>query len=339
LRHQLIPHGSQPLTNLAQEFEKKAKTEKKFLLLNPYSRRNLQEVRLKVEAIGLNRAEVGFREGRYLELPEKFPATLGYEAAGVIDAIGPGVTGWQIGDRVSTIPAFSMLKYGMYGESAIAPVHAVARYPETLSAVEGTAIWMSYITAYGPLVEYGRVKAGDFVLITAASSSVGYSAIQIAKAAGAVAIATTRSNSKQQMLLDKGADEVIVTNDEDLVDRVMEITKGRGANLIFDAIAGSFLETLAAAAAPGATIFVYGALDKDAVTPFPLFAALQKGLKIQCYTLFEITTNPAKLERAQQYIYQGLASGKLVPILDRIVEAHRYMESNQQNGKITVTVP
>jgi NADPH:quinone reductase-like Zn-dependent oxidoreductase len=302
------------------------------------------EVRLKVEAIGLNRAEVGFRAGRYLELPKTFPSTLGYEASGVIDAIGFGVSGFQIGDRVSTIPAFSMLNYGMYGESAIAPASAVTHYPVTLSPTEGTAIWMQYITAYGPLVEYGQVKAGDFVLITAASSSVGYSAIQIAKAARAVAIATTRSNAKKQMLLDKGADHVIVTNDEDLVSRVMEITNGHGVDLVFDAVAGSFLETLAAAAAPGATIFVYGALDENAATPLPLFAALQKGLKIQGYTLFEITTNPVKLEHAKQYIYRGLESGKLVPILDRtftldqIVEAHRYMESNQQNGKITVTV-
>lgn len=303
------------------------------------------EVRLKVAAIGLNRAEVGFRAGRYLELPKTFPSTLGYEASGVIDAIGPGVTGFQIGDRVSTIPAFSMLKYGMYGESAIAPASAVAHYPENLSLVEGTSIWMQYITAYGPLVEYGQVKAGDFVLITAASSSVGYSAIQIAKAAGAMAIATTRTNAKKQMLLDKGADRVIVTNDEDLVSRVMEITNDRGVDLIFDAVAGPFLETLAAAAAPGATIFVYGALSPESITPLPLFPALQKGLKFQGYTLFEITTNPAKLERAKEYIYHGLESGKLVPILDRtftldrIVEAHRYMESNQQNGKITVTVP
>ena len=303
------------------------------------------EVRLKVEAIGLNRAEVGFRSGKYLELPKTLPSTLGYEASGVIDAIGAGVTGFQIGDRVSTIPAFSMLNYGTYGESAIAPATAIAHYPETLTPTEGTAIWMAYITAYGSLVEYGQVEAGDFVLITAASSSVGYSAIQIAKAAGAVVIVTTRSNAKKQMLLDKGADHVIVTNDEDLVDCVMEITNGYGAALIFDAVAGSLLETLATAAAPGATIFVYGALDGTAATPFPLFAALQKGLKVQGYTLFEITTNPAKLEHAKQYIYRGLESGKLVPILDRtftldqIVEAHRYMESNQQNGKITVTVP
>ena len=302
------------------------------------------EVRLKVEAIGLNRAEVGFRAGKYLELPKTFPSTLGYEASGVIDAIGSGVTGLQIGDRVSTIPAFSMQSYGTYGESAIVPATAVAHYPEALFPTEGTAIWMAYITAYGPLIEYGQVKASDFVLITAASSSVGYSAIQIAKAAGAVTIVTTRSNAKKQMLLDKGADHVIVTNDEDLVSRVMAITNGHGADLIFDAVAGSLLETLAAAAASGATIFVYGALDDTAATPFPLFAALQKGLKVQGYTLFEITTNPVKLEHAKQYIYKGLESGKLVPILDQtftlnqIVEAHRYMESNQQNGKITVTV-
>lgn len=302
------------------------------------------EVRLQVEAIGLNRAEVGFRAGRYLELPEVFPSTLGYEASGIVDAIGAGVTGFEIGDRVSTIPAFSMTQYGVYGESAIAPAAAVAHYPKTLSPQAGTAIWMQYITAYGPLVEYGEVKAGDFVLITAASSSVGYSAIQIAKAAGAIAIATTRGVSKKQMLLDKGADHVIVTNDEDLVSRVMEITNGHGADLIFDSIAGSLLESLANAAAPSATIFVYGALDETATTSFPLFAALRKGLKVQGYTLFEITMNPVKLEHAKQYIYDGLETGKLVPILDRtftldqIVEAHRYMESNQQNGKIIVTV-
>ena len=83
------------------------------------------EVRLKVEAIGLNRAEIMFRNGQYLQAPE-FPSRLGYEAAGVIDAIGPDVTGVKVGDRVSTILAFSMGQYGVYGESAIVPVHAVA---------------------------------------------------------------------------------------------------------------------------------------------------------------------------------------------------------------------
>ncbi len=96
------------------------------------------EVRLKVEAIGLNRAEVMFRQGAYLEQPDSFPSTLGYEAAGVIDAVGEGVTEFKIGDRISTIPAFSMKDYGVYGESAIAPVAMVAKYPEKLSSQEGT---------------------------------------------------------------------------------------------------------------------------------------------------------------------------------------------------------
>lgn len=125
----------------------------------------------------------------------------------------------------------------------------------------------------------------------------------------------------------------------------MEITSGHGADLIFDPVAGSFLETLANAATHGATIFEYGSLSMAAITPFPLFQALQKGLKVQGYTLFEVTSDPAKLEKGKQYIYNGLDSGTLRPILDRtfslekIVEAHRYMESNQQNGKIIVTVP
>ena len=302
------------------------------------------EVRLKVEAIGLNRAEVMFRQGQYLEEPDSFPTTLGYEASGIIDAVGEGVTEFKIGDRISTIPSFSLKKYGVYGESALVPVSMVAKYPAKLSAQEGAAIWMQYLTAYGALVEYGHIKSGDFVLISAASSSVGLAAIQITKAAGAVAIATTRGESKKQMLLDQGADYVIVTNDEDLPTRVMEITKGQGANLIFDPVAGSFLETLAHAAAQGATIIEYGALSSEP-TPFPLFLAIAKGLKIQGYLLDEIASVPLKLERAKQYIYDGLDSGKLVPILDRvfpleqIVEAHRYMESNQQKGKIIVTVP
>jgi len=298
------------------------------------------EVRIKVAAIGLNRAEVMFRRGQYLEQPQ-FPSRLGYEVSGVVDALGPGVEGLNVGDRVSTIPAFSMVQYGVYGESAIVPAHAVAAYPENLSAAEGTSIWMQYMTAYGALVDYGKLKQGDVVLITAASSSVGLAAIQIVNAAKATAIATTRGASKKQALLDAGADHVIVTDDEDLARRVMAITDGNGANLAFDPVAGPTLTALAQAAARGGTIFVYGALA-PAPTPYPLMEALGKGLSIQGYTLFEITGDSARMARAKQYVYEGLAAGDLKPIvartfpLDDIVEAHRYMESNQQIGKIVV---
>ena len=300
------------------------------------------EVRLKVEAIGLNRAEVMFREGQYLEDPE-LPSRLGYEAAGIVDAVGPGVDDIQIGDCVSTIPAFSMGTYGVYGESAIVPAYAVASYPDNLSASEGAAIWMQYVTAYGALIDIGQLKAGDTAVISAASSSVGLAAIQVAKAAGAVAIATTRGSAKKQFLLDAGADHVIVTNEEDLVESVIAITAGNGANLIFDPIGGPLLQTLADAAAVGATIVEYGALSPDP-TPFPLFSALKKGLAVRGYTLFEIVKDAERLARCKQYIYDGLKSGALKPVidstfpLDAIVDAHRYMESNRQKGKIVVTV-
>jgi len=300
------------------------------------------EVRLKVEALGLNRAEVMFRQGRYLEAPE-LPSRLGYEAAGIIDAVGPGTSDIHIGDRVSTIPAFSMGKHGVYGESATVPSYAVARYPDNLSPTEGAAIWMQYLTAFGALINTGRLKEGDAVVITAASSSVGLAAIQITKAAGALAIATTRGAEKKQFLLDAGADHVIVTNEEDLAETVMAITAGEGAHLIFDPVAGPLLETLAEAAASGAMILEYGALS-PAPTIFPLLSALKKGLTVRGYTLFELVKDAESLARGKEYIYRGLGSGALKPLIDRtfaldaIVDAHRYMESNQQKGKIVVTV-
>ncbi len=300
------------------------------------------EVRLKVEAIGLNRAEIMFRNGQYLETPQ-LPSRLGYEAAGIIDAVGPDTTGLRIGDRVSTIPSFSIGQYGVYGESAIVPAYAAAPYPANLSAFEGAAIWMQYMTAYGALIEYGNIKKDDTVLITAASSSVGLAAIQIIKAAGGVAIATTRGGNKKTFLLEAGADHVIVTDEEDLVERGMSLTAGKGVRVVFDPVAGPLLEQLAEVTAAGGIIFEYGALSPKA-TPFPLFPALSKGLTVRGYTLFEIVRNPERLTRGKQFIYQGLESGSLKPIIDRtfpladIVEAHRYMESNQQQGKIVVTV-
>jgi NADPH:quinone reductase-like Zn-dependent oxidoreductase len=300
------------------------------------------EVRMKVEAIGLNRAEVMYRRGQYLEAPD-LPSRIGYEAAGTIDAVGPGVSGLHVGDRVSTIPSFSMGTYGVYGESAIIPAYAAAPYPDNLTAVEGAAIWMQYLTGFGALVEYGQINAEDTVLITAASSSVGLAAIQITRAAGALTIATTRGADKKQFLLDAGADHVIVTDEENLAERVMALTSATGASVVFDPVAGPMLEMLAAAAAPGATIFEYGALA-SAPTPFPLFTALTKGLTLRGYTLFEIVKDTEKLARGKQYIRDGLQSGKLKPVIDRtfsldaIVDAHRYMESNRQRGKIVVTV-
>jgi NADPH:quinone reductase-like Zn-dependent oxidoreductase len=300
------------------------------------------EVRLRVKAIGLNRAEVVFRQGRYLVAPI-LPSKLGYEASGIVEAAGPGVDAAWIGKTASTVPAFAADTYGVYGEVAIVPASSLAEYPEKLSYPEGTSIWMQYLTAYGALIMHGKMSKGDFVVITAASSSVGIAAIEMAKAEGAISIATTRGPKKKAELVAAGADHVIVTDEEDLAARVQSITSGKGARLTFDPIAGKGIEALAGAAAFGGTIVEYGALASDP-TPFPLFAALSKGLSIRGYTLFEVVMNPAIFTQAKKYVFDHLAAGDFKPRIDKtfplaqIVEAHRYMESNQQIGKIVVTV-
>lgn len=300
------------------------------------------EVSIRVKALGLNRAEIMFREGVYLESPD-FPARLGYEAAGTVVALGSGVSDLKIGDKVSTIPAFSMGENGVYSEIATVPRRAVAPYPENLSTREAASIWMQYITAYGALVDIGGLGAGQHVLITAASSSVGVAAIQLANAIGAIPIATTRGPEKVSALQHIGAAYVVVTDAESLTNRLLEITSGKGVGLIFDPIGGPGIETLATCASDGATIVEYGALDPRP-TPFPLSAALAKGLSIRGYTLFELTQDRERLEKAVRFIDHMLRKGTLRPVLDKnfafedIQEAHRYMESNQQLGKITVTL-
>lgn len=300
------------------------------------------EVLIRVKAIGLNRAEVMFRQGQYLVQPV-LPSLLGYEASGVVEAVGEGVDASLVGKTVSTVPAFAADKYGVYGEVAIVPVYAVAEYPASLSYEEGTSIWMQYLTAYGALILQGKLAKGDFVLITAASSSVGIAAIEIARAEGAISIATTRTSAKKAELLALGADYVIATEEEDLAARVMEITAGKGARIAFDPIGGTILNDLANAAAASGFIFEYGALSTTP-TPYPLFAALSKHLTIKGYTLFEVVSNPDDFAKGKQYIFDHLQSGVFKPRIDKtfpldeIVAAHKYMESNAQIGKIVVTV-
>src|SRR4029077_7426719 len=115
-----------------------------------------------------------------------------------------------------TVPAFLMTQYGVYGEAAIVPANALAVYPEKLTPKEGTSIWMQYLTAYGALISHAQITKGDFVIITAASSSVGIAAIQMVNAEGAISIATTRTSKKKATLTEVGATHVIATREEDL---------------------------------------------------------------------------------------------------------------------------
>ena len=301
------------------------------------------EVRLRVRAIGLNNSEAQYRRGEYPMRDTTFPTRLGRECSGIVEALGEGVTGVSLGDFVSTIPAFDIQRGGVYGQWAVVPAAALVPVPAGLSHLEAAAVWQQYLTAYGPLVEQANLRPGDTVLITAASSSVGRGAIQMAGLLGCEVIATTRSRAKGKVLLAGGAHHVIVTGDEDLASRVSAITGGKGFRIALDPIAGPGLAALAEAAGHEATIVEYGQLSRDP-TPFPLLAVLRKHLTIRGYTLWEITLDPARRGRAVDFIAGHLTRGTLRPAIDRvfaldeIVEAHRYIESGQQTGKIVIDV-
>jgi NADPH:quinone reductase-like Zn-dependent oxidoreductase len=181
------------------------------------------------------------------------------------------------------------------------------------------------------------------VLIPAASSSVGLAAIQLANWAGAVPIAATRYSEKGQALKAHGARHVIATAESDIVAEVMRITGGKGARVVFDPVGGPFVEKLANAMAEEGTLFIYGGLSGQP-TPFPHWPAALKGLSIRGWVAASLWNKPERFERAKDLILRGLADGHLKPIvaktfpLSQIADAHRFLESNQQIGKIVVTV-
>lgn len=299
------------------------------------------ELRIRVQAIGLNRSETLFRRGGYFA-PTKYPSLIGYEAAGVVEALGPGVTGFTPGQAVSVLPSFRLGEYGVYGEQAIVPARSVVPAPPGLSPVEAASVWMQFFTAWA-IVEWGRVTLGDYVILPAASSSVGLAAIQLANWAGATPIATTRTGAKAAALRAHGAKHVIATGEEDLVAEVMRITQGQGARVVFDPVGGPYVETLARAMADDGLLMIYGSLSGQP-TPHPHWSSAMKGIAVRSWVASHVWNRPERFAHVHRVLQRGLSEGRLRPIvartfpLEHIVEAHRFVESNQQIGKVVVTV-
>jgi NADPH:quinone reductase-like Zn-dependent oxidoreductase len=300
------------------------------------------EVLVRVKAFGLNRAEAMWRSGEYLEKAE-FPATLGYEAAGFVDAIGEGVTEFSLGDAVNVVPAFSMQKCGMYGDVVLAPASAVIRHPASLSFEEAASIWMMFITVYGAFIERAKLAAGDVVITPAASSSVGLASIQLANYVGATAIALTRTGAKRQQLLAAGAHHVIATAEQDVVAEVLRITGGKGARVVFDPVGGSMFPKLVRSLTKDGLVLIYGSLSQE-ITPLPMLDVQIKTPTITGYVLWPTALDPLRLKAAVEFTRRGLEAHAFKPVIDKvfpfeeIVDAHRYMEANGQFGKIVVKV-
>lgn len=300
------------------------------------------EVQIRVRALGLNRAEALLRRGTYIETAT-FPSGLGLEAAGIVETVGEDVAYFAPGDAVSIVPPLSMVRWPAYAELATFPAELVVKHPPELDFETAAAVWMQYLTAYGALIDIAELARGDVVAITAASSSVGLAAIQIANRIGAVPIALTRTAAKQRALRDAGAAHVIASAEEDIRARLEDIAGSNGVRVVFDAVGGPAFEPLTAAMSPGGILIEYGGLSPEP-TPFPLFNVLTKSLVLRGYLVHEITRDPARLAKAKAFILDGLADRTLKPIIARtfrfenIVEAHRFLESNTQFGKIVVTI-
>lgn len=300
------------------------------------------EVRIRVKALGLNRAESLLRTDRYIESP-LLPSGLGLEATGVVEAVGSAVQGFLPGDAVSVLPPTSMQQDPTHAERLVVPQARLVKNPPGQAWSDAAATWMQYLTAYGALVQVAGLREGDFVVITAASSSVGLAAIQIARRVGAVPIAVTRTSAKRDALLQSGAEEVIASEAENLRARLLEITGKVGARVVFDPVGGPIFEPLTAAMSEGGILIEYGSLSPEP-TPFPLFEVLSRSLVLRGYRVYEVLEDPQRLREAAAFIYAGLADGSLHPVIartftfDEIVEAYRYLESNQQFGKVVVTL-
>jgi NADPH:quinone reductase-like Zn-dependent oxidoreductase len=299
------------------------------------------EVRLRVHAIGLNRTEVTLRSGRSPVRPA-LPSSIGFEAAGVIEALGPDVSGVAVGDRVALVPAYGAAQYALYGEVSLAPARSLVEIPSHVSFSEAAATWAAYGAAWGGLVAIGKLAAGQTVVIPAASSSVGLAAIQIANRLHARSIALTRTSAKADALLGHGAAAVIATAEQDVVAEIKRLTDNEGAHLVFDPVGGSAFRHLVRATRNGGVLILYGALatDPTVLAPFDIFA---RDVTIRGLALPSLARDDAQLAALKRFVSDGLADRTLRPTIvrtfafDEIVDAHRFIEAGDHIGKVVVT--
>ncbi|MBS9463940.1 zinc-dependent alcohol dehydrogenase family protein [Flagellimonas sp. 389] len=299
------------------------------------------EVLFKVDAFALNRADVLHYQGFHTTLPD-FPSRIGSEATGEVVKVGANVTDFKVGDRVTSIP-FNTAKYGVQGEYAVVPQDYLTKAPENLTVEEACSIWMQYSTAYFALFHVGNVKKGDNVFVPAISSSAGYGCFELAKDAGATVIGSTRTSVKRKELEEQGIDHLIISNEESVEKRLLELTEGEGVSFVYDPIAGNFCNEYLDALSTGAVVIIYGLLDPNP-TPYPLVPLIRKKAVMDAYSQFNHVENIDKLNECKTYVLERIEKGTLKPIVSKVFDfedyrkAYEYMLSNQQVGKIVVRV-
>lgn len=298
-----------------------------------------KEIRVKIKATALNRADTMQRRGVYPPPPGESPI-LGLEMAGVVEKIGAEVSKWKVGDRVC-----GLLGGGGYAEYCVTHEDMAIRLPEDLSFVEGAAIPEVFLTAYQALHWLAKIKAGEKILVHAGASGVGTAAIQLIGLAGADSIVTA-SAGKHQTCLDLGASHAIDYKQENFAEVVKELTNGAGVQVIIDFIAAPYFQmNLDSLAVEGRLVMLslIGGVKAEGVNLAPI---LRKRLQIIGTTLRarSLDYKIALTKDLQTHCLPHFASGKLKPIIDsvipwtEVVEGHQRMENNENIGKIVLQI-
>ncbi|RFU71184.1 NAD(P)H-quinone oxidoreductase [Peribacillus saganii] len=295
---------------------------------------------VSVRATALNRADILQRKGKYPP-PTGESEIIGLEMAGVVERIGKNVRGFQKGDRVC-----ALLPGGGYAEKARVPSGLAIPIPIGYSFEEAAGIPEAYLTAFLNLFELGNISEGDFVLIHAAGSGVGTAAIQLAREAGAIAIATAGSAEKLEICRKLGAQYTINYREENFADRVRGITNGDGVNVILDPVGATYWEANLESIATDGRWLVIGGMGGYEVEKISLRTLMRKRVSLIGSTLRSRTTED-KIRLNEHFIeFAGkrFDNGKLVPVIDKVYswkqanEAHQYMEQNQNIGKIILKI-
>jgi putative PIG3 family NAD(P)H quinone oxidoreductase len=294
------------------------------------------EVRVRVRAAGINRADIVQRLGRY-PAPSDSPADiLGMEFAGEVEALGPGASAWKVGDRV-----FGLVGGGAYAEALVTHERALAAIPAGMSFTDAAAAPEAFITAHDAMIVQGGLAMGETVLIHAAGSGVGTAAIQLARACGAKSIGTARHADKLERAKSLGLEEGVAVTGGAFASDVMRLTGGRGVDVVLELVGGDYVsEDLGCVVSEGRILLV--GLMAGAATKLDLGAVLRKRVTVRG-TVLRSRPLEQKLEVMQRFarhLVPLLATGALRPIVDRVLplaeaaEAHSYVEQNQSFGKV-----
>ena len=289
---------------------------------------------VRVVAAGVNFMDVGQRRGSY---PRQVPFTPGAEGAGVVESVGEGVTNVKPGDRV----AFTGVT-GTYAEAVIADASRLIPLPDDFTFEQGAAFPLQGMTAHYLIHEYRKPKAGDFVLVHAAAGGVGSLLVQWAKHLGATVIGTVSNEEKARTAREDGAEHVIIYTEQDFAAETKRITKGHGADLIFDSVGRSTFKGDLEAVAIRGHIVVFGSSSGPA-DPISPNALMPRAISLGGGSLMNFISTREELLRRANDVIEGIRQGWLkqritVMPLEEAHRAHELLESRKTQGKIVLLV-